>query len=108
MSLNVIVRKGPKLKISADEQEHNFRQYANKLKMAEDAGRQERMAHCAREADKAREKGRSEYGVTRLVTPVDDFFRREAESPGCMSDKNYLKDIHRQHPELRGTKDRTW
>jgi len=105
--LNVIVY-GDRSKTSADEQEHNFRQHANKLKQEEDAGRKERIAHCARQADKARERGRSEYGVTRLITPVDEFFRRDLENPGCMNDKGYLKDIHRQHPELRGTKDRKW
>lgn len=107
MGLNVIVY-GDRSKTSRDESEHQLRQGANQLKVIEDAGRKDRIAHCAQIADECRDRGRSEYGVTRLVTPADEFFRREVENPGCMSDRGYLKDIHRQHPELRGTKDRRW
>ena len=99
MSLNIIVRKGPRGKASAGEVGEVLMRQAKEEVAREKAGYRERSRKIRKAADDNLKGGKGIRPVA--VYDAATYLRHEQERPGCMSDPEYRRDFLKRNPECK-------
>ena len=98
MSVNIIIKKGNKAKVSNEEMAEKIAESNAQAPIREKHTYDER----SRKIRKAAEQLNLPPGVrARAVYDARTFMRHEQANPGCMSDEGYLRELRRDNDEMR-------
>ena len=100
MSVNIIVRKGPRPgRVSDSEVSESLAKRIDREQAAEKAGYKDRMRRIRANADK-HVKGGGDFKPS-AVYDMATYMRHEQQNPGCMSDATYKREFLRDNPECK-------
>ena len=100
MSVNIIVRKGPKRgRVSDSEVSESLAKRIDREQSAEKAGYKDRMRRIRAHADK-NVRGGGDFRPS-AVYDMATFIRHEQQNPGCTSDPTWRKEFLRDNPECK-------